>query len=161
MCKAIILPFLLVLFSSVFIACEKSEYKPNRLSHGHGTWQIESIEYIYYDSVGNETSTETFSSNLGEILVMEGNWGSSNIRLAKYIYEDSVGTLQLESISLTTDGDRLDVYGTTAIGLEGLYTVEKFGRNNQEWVGIRNFANPEFENRIELRKTVTLKHKKD
>ena len=149
------LTYFLILFS-ILQSCRKYDNKPSVLTNGDGVWQINQIEYIYFDTLSNIDSTLTYTSNLGELLFLESNWGPGPIHISKHIYTDTSGNVTTSNLELMTDGNRLDLIGTTPVGIEGMYSVDKWGRKNQKWVSfLHDTTNTN--GIISVMKTVTVK----
>ena len=144
---------------AMLISCNKEKMGARHLNRGNGTWQIETIELTYFDSVGNILK-DSIINEPGEIVFLSTSWGVAPEYLGMYLHFDSNKELDSTyNFDYYSDGKRLTISAsgvTLPILLVGQFTMEKNNRRKQIWNAYVYFNDPSFSNRISVKETITL-----
>lgn len=128
------LPILLIMFSILFISCEKEDQHANKLHGKDGVWTIETIQYVGYDSTGNVLYDSTVAAP-GELIFFSTT--SLNALYGYYQgvyldYNSNAGSV----LEYMVDGSRAHIQSVDPIdplGLSKVWTLTKEGSRKQEW----------------------------
>jgi hypothetical protein len=152
----------LAFFGVIFLitSCHKEKRGPWKLSSGNGVWQVESLQWVQYDSLGNETM-DSILNNLGELVFMRTDWGTTRTFMGKYVHFDESGDpVSTHPIDYNSDGKKVTLDGTLPVPIAGLYNIDRNGMRTQRWVALTYFPQypvDGYPNRIRQRLTLTLK----
>lgn len=122
-----------------FTACERADSLANVMSSGKGIWQIEKIQYTYYDTSGAVT-LDSVSENVGEFVFFDSETLSALFDYNACVYGeyDSTGAVAASyPCEYFTDKFRFDIRDAPQY-ISKTYTVEDWGTNKQTWVHTTN-----------------------
>jgi len=133
---------LAIAIAIAFTACERADRLANVMSSGKGIWQIEKIQYTYYDTSGAVT-LDSIDENVGEFVFFDSETLSALFDYNACVYGeyDSTGAVATSyPCEYFTDKFRFDVRDAPDY-ISKTYTVEDWGSNKQTWVYNTNAAN--------------------
>lgn len=149
------------LLLATLTACDDEDTKVNRVHSGSGIWAVEEIRIERFDTTGKLLETEV-TENAGELVLFET--GSLSLLFGFYqgVFIDHLDSVKGKvgyTLEYRIDGTRSVIQSMSfdPHGLGGVYTIKKFGRQNQEWFNVSMHPRGEF--LINTKKTIVLKKK--
>ncbi len=124
-----------IVVAMIFFSCDKEDVKIKRLNRGKGIWQIETIEYFTYDSLGAHVVKDTTIAHAGELVVfttktLDGLYG---YRLMVADMNDASGNFTATFPGeIYDDGTRVDIRNSSP-AVSFLWTIDKNENRKQVW----------------------------
>jgi hypothetical protein len=148
-------------FAAFITSCDKADMKIKKLNHGEGTWDIVSIHYEYYDSLGVKVISDSTDTGPGEIVfftsttlngLFDYHLATANMKEGNYVH--------VYPCEVYFDEARIH-FGATVNGavpdaLNALWTVNSSSRRKQEWSTFELRG----DGTLAAKRTVTLKFNK-
>ena len=149
---------LLAAFSFALVSCDKGDMEIKKLNRGDGTWTIASIHYENYDSLGQHVVSDSTQSDIGEFVIFK-----TPTLDALFDYYLIVANMNHPDGSITAhpgyiyyDGNRVhmqedgDAHHNFPDQFEGVWTITKNKRREQEWTIYSSAPNGNLAQKITL-----------
>ncbi len=137
-----------------FVSCDKGDVHGDTLYGGSGIWQIESIHYVLYDTLG-VVQIDSIVEMPGEFIFFSSS-SSAGFGYYPGIFIDSATNKEYIL------DYRIDKYRMSIINYDGpndlarTYNVEKFGSRKQTWVYLETYPDLSLDWTIKWRMTLTM-----
>lgn len=150
--------FIAIMAIVSMISCEKEDMAANKLHSDSGLWEVNSIEYYEYDTLGN-VLVDSVIEDVGTFIFFH-----SESLSALYGYYQGVFLSYADNAGYTMeymiDKKRVDIKSYSGpYNLGGLYTVDKFGNHKQVWVAVTLHALSRYPNTMKSKQVITMKEK--
>jgi hypothetical protein len=152
-----VLIYLIFVLTSLCLttSCDKEELAANRLHRAKGTWEISSIQYIRYDTLGNIISDST-SQLIADIIFFD----TKSIEAPDNYFQGLVvdnNTFTGYPMKYKTNKKTVEIIECgIPIDLNRVFTIEKNGFRKQIWIYVRRFAGQNYINSIHSMEIFTI-----
>lgn len=147
-----------------FVSCDKGDMEIKKLNRGEGIWEITSMRYETYDSLGQHVVSTNTVSAPGELVFFKT--ASLDALFDYYLVvanmkDPATGNISAYPGQIYYDGNRVsmeedsDPYHSFPNELEGVWTITDDGRKKQEWTSYALGTNGE----LTQKTTIYLKKK--